>query len=446
MIGFFKPAQHIQQRPKSEIDPTYKKLRLQVFLGIFLGYAGYYLIRKNFSLAIPYLQQEGYTTAQLGIVLSMISLAYGLSKFFMGNVSDRSNARYFLAAGLFLSAMINFVIGLSGWALHSLVLMGILMFLNGWFQGMGWPPCGRTLVHWFSPQERGTYVSIWNVAHNVGGGLIGPLALLGIMIFGQWQSLFYFPAIAALLLVVFILYTVRDTPQSQGLPPIEEYKHDHGVVTKDEFEQEFSAKEIFFQYVLNNKYLWFIALANAFIYFLRYGIADWAPTYLVSGKGFSNSDAAWSVFWFEYAGIPGTILCGWLSDKLFKGKRAPIGIIYLLLMLIAILIYWLNPIHEIWIYMASLTALGFLIYGPVMLTGLYALDLVPKKAAGTAAGFTGLFGYFVGTVPANAIMGTVIEYSGWNTSFYLLIASVFFACLFLALAWDPKLHHQVSRV
>jgi OPA family glycerol-3-phosphate transporter-like MFS transporter len=438
MIGFFRPPKHVERLPKEEIDPTYKKLRMKVFIGIFIGYAGYYLIRKNFSLAMPYLQQEGYTMAQLGVVLSMISLAYGLSKFFMGNVSDRSNARYFLAAGLFLSAIINMVLGMSGWALHSLVMMGILMFLNGWVQGMGWPPCGRTLVHWYSTKERGTYVSVWNVAHNVGGGLIGPLAILGVMIFGVWQSLFFFPAIVALVIVVFILFTVRDTPQSQGLPPIEEYKHDEGIVTGAQYEQEFTAKEIFFKYVLNNKFLWYIAIANAFIYFLRYGIGDWAPTYLVTAKGFSNTDAAWSIFWFEYAGIPGTILCGWISDRFFRGRRAPIGIIYLVLMLFAILVYWLNPVHSIWIYMVALTALGFLIYGPVMLVGLYALDLVPKKAAGTAAGFTGLFGYFIGTVPANAVMGYVIEYHGWHTSFIMLVASVFFACFFLALAWNPK--------
>jgi OPA family glycerol-3-phosphate transporter-like MFS transporter len=30
-----------------------------------------------------------------------------------------------------------------------------------------------------------------------------------------------------------------------------------------------------------------------------------------------------------------------------------------------------------------------------MIIGLHALDLVPKQAAGTAAGFTGFFGYVV---------------------------------------------------
>ena len=78
--------------PEREIDPEYKRLRLQVFLGIFVGYAGYYLIRKNFSMVMPDLIAQGYSKADLGVALSAISIAYGISKFVMGTVSVRSNA------------------------------------------------------------------------------------------------------------------------------------------------------------------------------------------------------------------------------------------------------------------------------------------------------------------------------------------------------------------
>ena len=48
----------------------------------------------------------------------------------------------------------------------------VLQTLNGWFNGMGWPPCGKSMVHWFSKHERGLTVSTWNVAHNIGGALV----------------------------------------------------------------------------------------------------------------------------------------------------------------------------------------------------------------------------------------------------------------------------------
>lgn len=433
-LALFKPAPHIALLPKDQVDPLYKRLRLQVFLSIFIGYVGYYLLRNNIALAMPYLWREGFTPADLGLVSSGVPIAYGFSKFFMGNVSDRSNPRYFLAAGLLLSAILNFIFGLVPGVAGSLVAMFAVLLLNGWVQGMGWPPCGRTMVHWYSVGERGLWVSIWNVAHNVGGGLVGPLAIVAISLFGVWQSIFYFPAMIALLIVAFVLWGMRDTPQSVGLPPIEVY---HDEYPADELvedrEKEMSARDIFFKYVLRNKFLWYIAIANIFISLVRYGVVNWAPTYLSVVKGFDRDETSWAYFLYEYAGIPGTLLCGYLSDKLYSGRRAPIGIIYMVLVLIAILFYWLTPGTQTWVYDAALIMIGFLIYGPVMLIGLFALDLAPKKAAGTAVGLTGMFGYVGGAVLANLGMGFVVQYFGWSGGFMMLVAACVLSIFFLAL-------------
>ena len=198
MFGIFKPKPHLPLMPADKIADSYKKYRWQIFLGIFVGYAGYYLVRKNFSLAMPFLIEEyGYSKGQLGIALSAVSIAYGLSKFLMGSVSDRSNPRYFLMAGLLISAGVMFIFGFSDWATQSVASIFVLLFINGWAQGMGWPACGRTMVHWYSGNERGTTVSVWNIAHNIGGGLIGPLFILGMAWFGDWRSAFYLPAAVA---------------------------------------------------------------------------------------------------------------------------------------------------------------------------------------------------------------------------------------------------------
>ncbi|SDJ25966.1 MFS transporter, OPA family, glycerol-3-phosphate transporter [Pedobacter sp. ok626] len=437
-IKLFSPAPHKELLPLSRIDPEYKKQRIKVFLGIFLGYAGYYLVRKNFSLAMPDLIDQGFSKAQLGFALSGVSIAYGLSKFLMGNVSDRSNARNFLTAGLVLSAFTMIFMGIFPFATSSIAVMFILLFINGWFQGMGWPPCGRVVVHWYSIKERGTMMSIWNVAHNVGGGLVGPIAILAIEIFADWHSKFYFPGIIALFFAVIAYVLVRDTPQSCGLPPIEAYKNDYPKNYSADQEKEFTAKEIFFKYVFNNRMLWYIAFANAFVYLVRYGILDWAPTFLEEAKGFSLKESGWAYFFYEYAGIPGTLLCGLISDKVFKGRRAPATIIYMVLVLIAVLVYWKNPPGNIWIDNTALIAIGFLIYGPVMLIGVQALDLVPKKAAGTAAGLTGLFGYMGGALFANIAIGLVVDKWGWDGGFEVIVAACVLSIFFTALTWNRE--------
>lgn len=443
MIGIFKPAPHISRLADDRVDDHYKSLRWKIFFGIFIGYAGYYLVRKNFSLAMPFLiEEQGFSKGELGLALSAVSIAYGLSKFLMGNVSDRSNPRYFLMTGLLLSSLVMFLFGFTSWATQSISVIFVLLFINGWVQGMGWPACGRTMVHWYSGNERGQIVSFWNIAHNIGGGLIGPLFILGMGWFNDWRSAFYLPAAAATLVAGFIYCTVRDTPQSCGLPSVEEYRDDYPVDYDQQHEQEFSARAIFLKYVLNNKLLWFIAAANAFVYLIRYGVLDWAPTYLNEVKQFSFDDSSWAYFLYEWAGIPGTLLCGYISDRWFKGRRAPAAILYMSLVLIAVIVYWLNPAGQPSIDIGALMAIGFLIYGPVMLIGLYALELVPKKAAGTAAGLTGLFGYLGGAVVANIVLGYTVDYFGWDGGFYLLIGGCI--CAIVLIAMTAK--HEVAHI
>ncbi|WP_040226746.1 glycerol-3-phosphate transporter [Bhargavaea cecembensis] len=446
MLKLFKPAPAVERLPDEKVDSEYKKLRLQVFIGIFIGYAAYYLIRKNFSLAMPYLQEQGFSKGELGLALSAISIAYGISKFVMGTVSDRSNARVFLTVGLILSAIINLLMGFVPFFTSTVAIMFVMLFLNGWVQGMGWPPSGRVLVHWFSVSERGSKTAIWNVAHNVGGGLMAPLAIAGVSIAGTYfgsrfigyEGVFILPALVAILVAVGAYVLIRDTPQSVGLPPIEEYRNDYPNKSKKTYEKEFTTKEILFKYVLNNKWVWAIAIANIFVYFVRYGVLDWAPVYLSEEKGFNMNETGIAYFLYEWAGIPGTLLAGWISDKVFKGRRGPAGVVFMLGVLVAVLVYWFNPAGNPLIDNIALIAIGFLIYGPVMLVGLQALDFVPKKAAGTAAGLTGLFGYLGGSVAANAVLGYVVEASGWNAGFMLIAISCVLAVILFAFTWNVR--------
>jgi OPA family glycerol-3-phosphate transporter-like MFS transporter len=435
MLDTPKPAGSVAAVPPASIDAEYRRYRRQVFAGIFAGYAAYYLARNNLALAIPDILRDHpeYSKAQLGLALTGLSIAYGLSKFLMGSVSDRSNPKYFLPLGLILSCAIMAVSGLYKGLYASLGIVIALQTLNGWVQGMGWPPCGKTMVHWFSTKERGLVVSVWNVAHNVGGALVANLALAGVLIFNDWGAKFYFNALIAAAVAVGVFFLLQDTPQSRGLPPVEEYKNDYRPDYSADHERTFTFREIFFEHVLNNRYLWAIAVANAFVYFVRYGVVNWIPTYLETAKGYSfrESSLAWSLY--EYAAIPGTIACGWISDKLFKSRRAPATILFMALTLVAVIVYWLNLHGPLWIDYAALIAIGFLIYGPIMIIGLHALDLVPKKAAGTAAGFTGFFGYVFGSAIAGTGVGWIADRWGWHGVFITMVACCVLTIVFSAM-------------
>lgn len=458
MSRFFDPPQAKPLLPKEKIDKVYKSMRFRVFMGAFLGYAAYYLVRKNLSLAAPGMIEEGIVDkAGVGIAMSAVSIAYAFSKFIMGSISDRSDARKFLVVGLILSALTMIGVGLVPFGANqafNVTLIFIFMLLVGWLSGMGWPPCGRVMAYWFSQNERSFKMSLWNTSHTLGSGSLGLLMTFGLFIFGllgieqAWRAAFIVPASVALLLAIFCWWALRDTPQSCGLPPIDEYRNDFsGVKAKKGEEEKIPFKTLFVEYIFKNKWIWMIALANAFVYMVRYGVGDWAPVYLQEMNIMTAKESNLAFALHNYAGIPGTIICGWISSKFFKGRCAPPNIIFMGAVLLGTVVYWqagnlaalmatdpaaISALTKTFVYF-GLILIGFCIYGPVALVTVQALNLVPKNAVGTAAGFVGLSGYAFGSaVLANILMGFVAEHAGWNTTFILLSAASVMAMLLCA--------------
>ena len=423
--------------PKDQIPHRYASLRFQVFMGIFVGYAGFYLIRNNIPLVAKILLDHGQIDkVGIGLIANAVLISYGFSKFLMATISDRSNARYFMPIGLALSAVCNLLVAFVPALTASVGIFAIMMFINGWVQGMGWPPSGRVLVHWFSTNERGMKTAVWNTAHNVGAVALGAAAAAGLAFTGgQWQAAFWFPAIIALFVAAFAFITIRDTPESVGLPPIEEFRNDPAKVEADHAgEAGLSYWQIVIKHVFKNRTMVLLALANVFVYALRYGVLSWTPVYLAEVHQTSVTAGIAGFSLFELAGIFGTLACGWVSDKIFKGNRTWTGIAFMAGVGISLLAYWLAPVGTpFWVLMVFLFFNGAFIYGPVMLIGLQALDMSARHVAGTSAGFTGLFGYVLGATLASTGVGWMVQHYGWGMTFGVLTGCVVVAIVLLSM-------------
>ena len=150
-----------------------------------IGYALFYFVRKNFSFAIPGLAAEyGISNTSFGLIMTVIGLIYGLSRFVNGFIADRMNGRWHMSVGLLLCVLASVAFGFSpqilgirlGVAPHALVvLFGVLLVLNNIFQGSGFPPCARLLTHWIPPTELATKMSVWNTSHSIGASLLAIL-------------------------------------------------------------------------------------------------------------------------------------------------------------------------------------------------------------------------------------------------------------------------------
>lgn len=413
----FQPAPHVPElQDPVQIKKEYDYWRWRIFYSMFFGYAFYYLTRKSFVYAIPVLSQDlGYDKGELGLISTIWALAYGMSKFFSGILSDHSNARYFMSFGLIMTGICNILFGLSS----SLWLFILFWGLNGWFQGFGWPPCARLLTHWYSRSERGSWWSSWNVCHNVGGALI-PLVAGVSAGYYNWRFALYIPGIVCIVMGFWLMERLRDTPRSLGLPSIEHYRHEYVGASEKEDDQEITGRQIVWDYVLTNPYVWVLACASFFVHVIRGGV-DWTATFLVETRGYSLLTANSCVSLFEVGGFVGSLLAGWSSDYFFSARRLPVIVLFSIGIFLSVLLLWYIPKGFIVLDSTAMFFLGMMVFGPQMMIGMAAVEMTHKKAAATVTGFAGWFAY-AGTAAAGYPLGRIMDAYSWQAFFIVMTA------------------------
>ncbi|MCC8171013.1 MAG: MFS transporter [Parabacteroides sp.] len=411
-----------------EDSKRFKYWQRRTIIASMIGYALFYFVRKNLSIAMPEMQADlGITKADLGLFLTLHGLIYGVSKFVNGFFGDRLNARYFMVAGLVLSAVCNIIFGFAS----AVLVFGIVWMFNGWFQGMGFPPCARLLTHWIPPAELATKMSVWNTSHSIGAGVV--VVFCGYIVGLGWRWCFFLPSVIALFGAVYFWFALRDTPGSVGLPEIKT----SSVSTEKEQNTQKEFKQFVKKKVFCNSYIWIIAFANFFVYTVRYAVLDWGPTLLSEWKGIAIEHAGWMVAAFEVAGIIGMLVAGWATDHVFRGRAPRTCLICMILATLFITLFWLLDSPSIGLATVVLGAAGFCIYGPQALVGIAAANLATKRAAATAVGFTGLFGY-ASTILSGWGLGLLVQQFGWNYAIGILIITAIAGTVTFLLAWSAK--------
>lgn len=426
---------------QEEVKKLYHYWRIRILYSMFIGYAFYYFTRKSFTFAMPGIIAElGFDKSQLGILASIFSISYGISKFTSGIISDRSNARYFMAFGLLVTGIFNILFGLTS----SLILFSLFWGLNGWFQGFGWPPCVRFLTQWYSHSERGSWWSSCSVSHNVGAFLIPWIVGFSIYFFGDWRSAMYVPGVLCILGSFFLINRLRDTPESLGLPSIEKFRNDYSGMSNSSEDNKLSSGEILMEYVLKNKYVWLLAISYFFVYIVRTGINDWTALYLIENKGYNQLSANGCVSLFEVGGFFGALAAGWASDYFFGAKRGPVNVLFAVLMFISIALFWFIPQGYPIVDSIALFTIGFAVFGPQLLIGVACAELTHKKAAASSNGFAGTFAY-LGAAVAGYPLGKITQDMGWDGFFWALGLSCVISTLLLLPLWSVTENKKLAK-
>ena len=379
--------------PEGDVDGVYKSLRNRTFWGVTIAYSLYYVCRMSINVVKQPLIDDGILSAgELGLVGSALLFVYAIGKFMNGFIADYCNIRRFMATGLFISAVINLLMGALGFVKGMLptavifICFAVLWGINGWMQSMGSAPGVISLSRWFPQAKRGSYYSLFSSSPYI-GEFISYNILAVVVGWLGWQSGFIMAALAGLIGAAIILLFVSDTPESKGLPSIQQISDE--ALTK---EDRMPTRELQ-KMVLKHPGIWVIALSSAFIYITKYAIAGWGVLFLQKARGFELAQASQVIAFSAVFGILGTVLAGWLSDKVFKGDRIKPAVLSGIISTSSLILFlFVGGGFVLNIFYVSLFSLAVgVLY--CIVAGLMAVDIVPRKATGAALGVVGISSY-----------------------------------------------------
>jgi len=386
------------------IDSLYKRHRLRIMLAITIGYGLVYTCRLALSMVKKPLIDGGiFTPVELGIIGSALFYTYAFGKLTNGFLADHMNLKIFFAFGVLVSALINIGMGFSTILWLSVLLWG----LNGWFQGFGAPTGAVALATWFSNKERGRMYGIWSTAHAIGEGLTF-VGVAGVVTLWGWRAGFWGPGLMCIVVAGGLYWLMQDRPPTLGLPRVADWKNDY--VSSDEGSRDKKESTWALQRtILKIPAIWVLALSSASIYVTRYAINSWGVLYLQEAKGYSLMQAGGAISVNTIAGILGALAFGFASDKIFNARRPPTNVIFAAMEIIGLLMVFFGPPGKPVFMTVAFFIYGFGLTGLVTsLGGLFALDIAPKRAAGAAMGFIGVFSY-IGAALQDQISGHLIE-------------------------------------
>jgi len=395
---------------------------------LWLTYGAFYFCRTNTSAFVPGLKGSladgglALPGEQIGWILASAKITYGLGQLLNGQLSECVSPRAMLALGMFGSAALNVLFGVS----EGFYFLLFVWALNGFCQSLGWTPCVRVVANWIPIARRGHAIGIIGTGYQITLGLTYLIAGQSAEWLG-WRGALYVPAALLAATGLFMLLFLREAPEQQHIEA-------HGDVT--------TAPRLPFAeclyWTLYNPSLWLLGLSLGLLNACRYGFLDWGVAHLMETQDVRVGKAGLQFFVIAIGATAGSYLAGWATDRWFGGRRAPV-ICLLMAVLGSLTFVYDTVVHQSALgTMALLVVIGFCIYGPqVLLVGTAPADLAHRGTSAAAAGFVNFMGY-MGAATGDVATGFYSSSTngGWQVAIYIWAGWAFAGSVITFLLWN----------
>lgn len=396
--------------------PSRTVWRVRILATTWLSYAGFYFCRKNFAIVKSSVQDSlQITTSELAHIFTAYLVAYMLGQFLTGLLGRKVAIRTLLLAGMAITLACNVGFGftrLLGPAGYGPMIA--LMVINGFAQATGWPGNVGVLSNWLARTERGRVMAVWATCYQFGSILAKMFAAFMLGALG-WAWSFWGAAVVMLgVWIVFYIFE-RDKPEDVGLEPlVEEVELAPGAPAPPTngfgWSRQVTATILFMGAVY-------------FVFkFLRYALDSWSPMAIEQLFGLDPSHAGYVSTVFDWVGFLGVLAAGWVSDRVFKGRRyQTIAIMTVGMFASFLFLAWAGSM-SVWLFAIALSLCGFMLMGPdSLLAGVGAIDVGGRNGAILAAGIINGLGS-IGPIFQEEVIGWVLDRYGYSESFGLLAA------------------------